>query len=1184
MSARRSRMGLGGVSLRMLGTLLWALLLPAAAVSASEAADFNAPGSYIFTVPLGVSEITVETWGGGGAGGDAAPFSATVGGGGGGGAYARSTLAVSAGQTYTLVVGAGSTSTARGGDSWFGSTGTVLARGGNSVSNGSSSGASGGAASLSVGDVRRSGGNGANGATPFLGANTGGGGGGSAGPNQNGNNASGRNGAAGVSGGGGGGNGGSTLALFDSGSPGGFPGGGGGGAARCSGCIYFPDGGRGGHGRVRVSYTVTEPVACFSDNFNRASLGEADWATSITAGTFMPQIVSNRLRMTQASTQQSTSATLQRLIPGAGNYVVLEFDYFAYGGTRADGVAITLSDAAVSPQPGSFGGALGYAQRDDGTPGFAGGWLGIGLDEYGNFPRAAEGRVGGTGTTVAQNVSLRGSGSGLTGYRYITHVGPLSPAVDGTGSVTPHRYRIELNATTGGQALVQVFRNTGSGMTPLIGPVNMLAQAGQAALPEKLMLSITGSTGDLTNVHEFDNLQICALALEEVNEYIDHFELRHPGLGLTCQPTPVDILACLDAECTELYTGEVTATLSPSGWVGGDTVTFSGGMTTALFQRTSLAPGNPVLGVATSSPMVRPLTNNSCRSGGAGPSPALCELPMVDAGLLVSVPDLVANRPEANAEIRAVRQDDQTLACVPAFEHVTKPVRFWSDYVVPGPAGRPVSWPVAVNGEPVGLTAATQTPVEVSFGAGGVAAITVAYPDAGRVQLNARYLGSEERGDAGLDMPGVSVPFTSRPAGLCVLADGPCASADASCPLFRRAGEAFDLTLRAVGWLADDDPDLCSGNPPTPNFELSGIGLSSELISPVDGVAGGLAPTSYNHQRHVTGETTVAVSQSEVGVFHFRATPGNYLGGVQAGGLSGPVGRFYPDHFLVTEDPGTLAASCEVTAPFTYTGQPFGWAVRPSLQIAARAVGGGVTQNYTQPGYQRLTAPGINLAAPLTDALAQGTDGVLLPVSAALEAGQLTVQGPGLLVYVFSDLDRLWYDKAPVARVAPFVPSLPFTLASVTDADGVQALALPRAMTPEAGFELRYGRLTMDNVFGPETATALAMPFRAEFWSGTRYQINAADGCSPWDSADVDGTLDHHTRTPASGLLVAGEGEPLILHPAGSTGTDSLNWSVPVWLQDDWTGSGVLSGPTALATFGVFRGHDRIIYWREVGN
>ncbi|WP_250656328.1 DUF6701 domain-containing protein [Alkalimarinus coralli] len=42
------------------------------------------------------------------------------------------------------------------------------------------------------------------------------------------------------------------------------------------------------------------------------------------------------------------------------------------------------------------------------------------------------------------------------------------------------------------------------------------------------------------------------------------------------------------------------------------------------------------------------------------------------------------------------------------------------------------------------------------------------------------------------------------------------------------------------------------------------------------------------------------------------------------------------------------------------------------------------------------------------------------------------------------------------------------------------------------------------------------------------------------------------------------------------------------WLKYDWDGSGSISGsvdaPSATATFGRYRGHDRIIYWREVSN
>ena len=43
-----------------------------------------------------------------------------------------------------------------------------------------------------------------------------------------------------------------------------------------------------------------------------------------------------------------------------------------------------LSDSSVTPQAGAFGGPLGYGAKS-GISGFAGGWLGIGIDEFGNF-------------------------------------------------------------------------------------------------------------------------------------------------------------------------------------------------------------------------------------------------------------------------------------------------------------------------------------------------------------------------------------------------------------------------------------------------------------------------------------------------------------------------------------------------------------------------------------------------------------------------------------------------------------------------------------------------------------------------------------------------------------------------------------------------------------------------------
>ena len=45
---------------------------------------------------------------------------------------------------------------------------------------------------------------------------------------------------------------------------------------------------------------------------------------------------------------------------------------------------------------------------------------------------------------------------------------------------------------------------------------------------------------------------------------------------------------------------------------------------------------------------------------------------------------------------------------------------------------------------------------------------------------------------------------------------GACAAGDASCPVFKKTGEAFQLNIAGVAWQADDDEDLCSGNLATP--------------------------------------------------------------------------------------------------------------------------------------------------------------------------------------------------------------------------------------------------------------------------------------------------------------------------------------------------------------------------------
>jgi uncharacterized protein YjdB len=210
---------------------------------------YTIPGTYTFTIPEGVTSITVQTWGGGGRGGSRT--SSTDGtGGGGGGAFSQHTFAVIPGDSYVVVVGSGSSSnTTPGGDSWVSltniSAASVLAKGGNSAASNSTIGATGGSAASGIGSIKYSGGNGAN----RVSSTSSGGGGSSAGTGANGNNASGTTAGSAPTGGG---NGGAGRTSVGSGNAGQYPGGGGGGAVR--GSSGSPSGGTGGHGRVIISY------------------------------------------------------------------------------------------------------------------------------------------------------------------------------------------------------------------------------------------------------------------------------------------------------------------------------------------------------------------------------------------------------------------------------------------------------------------------------------------------------------------------------------------------------------------------------------------------------------------------------------------------------------------------------------------------------------------------------------------------------------------------------------------------------------------------------------------------------------------------------------------------------------------------------------------------------------------
>ncbi|MFN8466044.1 MAG: MBG domain-containing protein [Caldilineaceae bacterium] len=246
---------------RPISALLVACLLTVvAAAPPALAVSDTLTGSGNWTVPAGVTSITVECWGGGGGGGADSSSTDGAGGGGGGGAYAkRNNYSVTPGSPIAYSVGGGGGSGANGGDTSFGTGGTICkADGGNAggnagfLSNGSSG--SGGTIANSTGDVRIAGGAGAGGQT-----STGGGGGGSAGTASTGNSTANSTGATAVSGGGAGGNGRSNNNGDAAPAPG--PGGGGGGGEHAGGGSGNRTGGAGYAGKLVITYKQTPSLS-----------------------------------------------------------------------------------------------------------------------------------------------------------------------------------------------------------------------------------------------------------------------------------------------------------------------------------------------------------------------------------------------------------------------------------------------------------------------------------------------------------------------------------------------------------------------------------------------------------------------------------------------------------------------------------------------------------------------------------------------------------------------------------------------------------------------------------------------------------------------------------------------------------------------------------------------------------
>ncbi|MBY5993125.1 DUF6701 domain-containing protein [Ferrimonas balearica] len=669
------------------------------------------------------------------------------------------------------------------------------------------------------------------------------------------------------------------------------------------------------------------------------------------------------------------------------------------------------------------------------------------------------------------------------------------------------------------------------------------------------------------------------------------YRIEHDGSGVTCLGEPVTVRVCNDANCNSPSSVPVNVTLSPgSGWDGGNSLTVTGSATVDLWH----GAAEPVtVGIT------NPQGPVSCWVGGSEVALNQCIINYASSALVLEPGAPLGCRDETLV-VKAVRASDQDpLQCAPAMTG-NQSLDFTLSAVSPA---APVGGPTFTLGGSALPFATTQSRT-LNFNAQGEAQVAANYDDVGQLKLTARF--QRDEGGETITLDGDST-FVVAPAGLHLSSpdsNALCASGDASCSAFTAAGRDFNLSVTAACWQADGDTDF-SDNPVARNFQHAGVAVEPDLVAPAGGQTSTSGSVSVAMSAADQGVGSAATQVSEVGVFRWQLAEDaggqrqlDYLGRSVSATSADNLGRFTPATLAVTANV-PLLAGCTVPGAaleMGYLAQSLGFATAPRLTIQGLNANSQVTQNYNSAFWRLVTD--------------------LTPRSYADEAGRPAIDEPtagSLQQENVGDTSQdrvLWLDGTEIAYrrdttlVAPFDAAMDLTIDAdaLTDRDGIcfdqGGGCQPLVIADITGVELRYGRLVMDNVYGSENQ-ALTLPVRAEYYDGTAFRQNRLDNCTDYTATDV--TLSATGAGLSGGGVLADGAGSLTLAPPASPLDALAEYQLlfPHYIQwywqrdrsqdavgrqcfdsDDTTQR--LCNPKARVTFGRYRGHDKVIYRREI--
>lgn len=319
---------------------------------------------------------------------------------------------------------------------------------------------------------------------------------------------------------------------------------------------------------------------------------------------------SGKLRLTNLSTFTEGGVFGTPSVPTSQGLDVT-FNTYQYGGaTHGDGMAFVL--AAVNPAAptppanlGQPGGALGYTPANGNLVGLSNGYLGFGLDVFGNYSTTSYQGSGctnpayiATSGRVPGQVVVRGPGAGLVGYCAINSTAttttsppvalsaatraaslvPVEVVVNPTAqtivtasgiSAAPSTYKVVFTPVGGTSRTLQ-----GSLPTVPAGLYPSSSWTTAAGIPRQLAFGWVASTGSVTDFHELDNAQLLSFnPVPQLNVAATSYNGPTPQPG---DPVNYTVTAGVSAGADEASPISVTETVPVnvvpvgafgSGWV-----------------------------------------------------------------------------------------------------------------------------------------------------------------------------------------------------------------------------------------------------------------------------------------------------------------------------------------------------------------------------------------------------------------------------------------------------------------------------------------------------------------------------------------------------------------------------------------------------------------------------------------